>query len=148
MAAIELGLPLTAAIPFEGQEKVWPEASQQFYRSVLSCASVIEIISLGRFEPKKFWQRDKWVIDKSEGLLVFWRNYNQDKIEAIDTQTQSFENILVRPNSDGRIKHCLEYAEENDQRIYQLWPIWESWDTEVKFDDFRDTMMDMSQYEI
>jgi uncharacterized phage-like protein YoqJ len=34
LAAIELKLPLIAAVPFEGQQKVWTEKSQELYHSL------------------------------------------------------------------------------------------------------------------
>ncbi len=44
-AALDLGLPLVAALPFEGQAARWPEVSQQRYRRILARADRVVVVT-------------------------------------------------------------------------------------------------------
>ena len=151
MAAIELGIPLIAALPFEGQESVWPEKAQVFYKSLLHKASYVKIVCSGRFEPKKFHERDKWIIDNSDGLFVLWNkweNPGDELSDMIEHVTDQFTQIIVKPkNTNGIIRRTLEYADDKDKQIHHLWPIWETWEADLRFENFRDSIMDMSLFE-
>ena len=148
MAAIELGIPLIAALPFEGQENVWPDKAQTFYRALLYRATEVKVVSSGRFDPKKFYERDQWAIDNSEGVFVFWKkweNPGDELSDMLESQSDMMTQIIVKPkNTNGIMRRTLEYAENKDRHIYQLWPLWEVWDGEVRFENFRDSLLDMS----
>lgn len=151
LAAIELDLPLIAAIPFEGQQKVWPEKSQVFYRSLLDKATKVKIVSSGSFTGMKFVERDKWIIDNSDGVLMLWRNWKVNESESpedlavvsMGDQDQLITVTKVR-NTNSILRRTLEYAEDKDRRIFQLWPFWDSFKSEVDYDVFRESMMDLS----
>lgn len=81
LAALELKIPLIAAIPFEGQEKMWPQESQEGYRDLLDCAEKIvnvedldgyriRSVRLGVYHSQKLQRRNEWMIDNSEGRLI------------------------------------------------------------------------------
>lgn len=140
MAAIELGVPLVAALAFKGQESVWPDKTQAFYQTLLNRATKIKIVTPGGFDPKKFTKRDHWIIDNCESLLVLCKDQDENLAGKDDL-------IIKQKNSSWLINRTLEYAKIQERRIYQLWLDWELWTGDVKFDNFRDSMLDISLFE-
>lgn len=79
--AIELRIPFTAAIPFEGQEDRWPPDAQQHYMHLLDCAAEVVNVS-GQCSPpegyplelvKKFMDaRNRYMVDRCGLLLAVW----------------------------------------------------------------------------
>lgn len=66
---VNLNIPFIAAVPFEGQEKLWPEKSQKQYQWLLSKASEIFIISPGTYAAYKMQVRNVWMIDRSDIVI-------------------------------------------------------------------------------
>jgi uncharacterized phage-like protein YoqJ len=58
-AVLELGLPLSAAVPFVGQESKWPAPSQKRYRDILARATRVEIVSSGLYSPRLMMVRNE-----------------------------------------------------------------------------------------
>jgi len=56
---IKLGIPFIAAIPFIGQEKAWPAASQKAYHLLLNKAAEKVIICEGGYAPSKMQTRNE-----------------------------------------------------------------------------------------
>lgn len=69
-ACIELGIPFVAAIPCEGQERVWPEHAQLLYRQLLQQACEVIQVSEGGYAPEKMHIRNHWMVDNSDVLLA------------------------------------------------------------------------------
>ena len=67
---IKLNIPFIAAMPFIGQESLWPAESQEFYKSVLAMAEKVEIISKGGYSAKKMQIRNCWMSDNSNEAIV------------------------------------------------------------------------------
>ena len=84
--AFKLKIPVLAAVPFDGQEKKWPEKSQSIYRKLLSKASEIVVISPPGFTVGKMQRRNKWMVDQCDILIAIW------------------------DGSAGGTKNCVEYA--------------------------------------
>jgi len=68
--AVEEGLLWTAAVPFKGQEKMWPQASQTRYHDLLSQADEVVVVSEGGYSPAKMQVRNIWMADHSQFALV------------------------------------------------------------------------------
>lgn len=96
---IKLGIPFIAAIPFVGQESVWPDSSQKTYRKLLSKASEQVIVSEGGYSNKKLQIRNEWMMDNSDMVVACWNG------------------------SNGGTKNCLDYAKSIDKKIYRIDPI-------------------------
>jgi uncharacterized phage-like protein YoqJ len=71
-ASLDLDIPLTAAIPFLGQEKAWPTESQIEYNEILSRATEIVVCSEGGYAAYKMQVRNKWMVDNCDLLLALW----------------------------------------------------------------------------
>jgi uncharacterized phage-like protein YoqJ len=74
LAAIDLKIPVLAAIPFEGQESKWPESSQRLYFKLLSNPLVEKwICAPGGWNNHKFDHRNRKMCDRATELLAcFW----------------------------------------------------------------------------
>jgi uncharacterized phage-like protein YoqJ len=67
---IKLGIPFIAAVPFEEQDKIWPEKSKRIYNTILEKAESIIIISEGGYHPSKMQIRNEWLVDQCDKLLA------------------------------------------------------------------------------
>ncbi|MGL5441437.1 MAG: SLOG family protein [[Mycobacterium] stephanolepidis] len=70
--ALDLKIPLIAAVPFAGQEKAWPSASQTIWDSLMRRASRIEIVSEGGYAKHKMQLRNEWMVDNCDMLIAVW----------------------------------------------------------------------------
>ena len=70
--AVEIGLPLVAAIPFEGQERAWPVAARAEYERLLRAASEVVLVSPGAFAAWKYQKRNEYMVDRGTWVLACW----------------------------------------------------------------------------
>jgi uncharacterized phage-like protein YoqJ len=99
-AALDLGIPFDAYVPFEGQESRWPAAAQQRYRDLLGRADQILIVSPGSYEVEKMQVRNERMVDDCDLLLALWNG------------------------TAGGTRNCLRYAGKVGRRVVNLWPHW------------------------
>lgn len=74
--AYKLGIPFIAAVPFEGQETAWTQASQKTFNQLIKLASEVVIVSPGKYEAVKMQVRNVWMVDYCDILIGV---YNGDK---------------------------------------------------------------------
>jgi len=86
-AAIQLGIPLVAALPFGGQELTWPRESQERYRALLKKTTTIKLVCEGGYAAWKFQRRNEYLVTSSHLLVALW------------------------DGSDGGTANCVRYAE-------------------------------------
>lgn len=86
LAALSLGVPLVAAIPFKGQESKWPEEARKRYFGILRRAKTVYVVSTGGYHPAKMQARNEFMVDYAAGLLAAW------------------------DGSDGGTRNCIDYA--------------------------------------
>lgn len=65
----KLGIPVLFAVPFIGQEKAWPQKSQEIYHKLLSKAAEVVIVSEGDYSADKMQIRNVWMIDRGEPII-------------------------------------------------------------------------------
>ena len=70
--AIDNGLHLVCAVPFSGQEKVWPQSAQEKYKDILSKADEVVIVSDGGYRKDKYNARNQWMIDNADEVYVLF----------------------------------------------------------------------------
>lgn len=99
-AAINLGIPVTAAIPFEGQASQWPKSSQAKYASLLKQCDSSEVVCEGGYAASKMQVRNEWMVDRSDLVLALW------------------------DGSHGGTGNCIEYASSVNKPIRNLWASW------------------------
>jgi uncharacterized phage-like protein YoqJ len=97
--AIKLKIPFIAAVPFIGQELLWPKESQQRYRTLIDHADQVEIVNPGGFASWKMQARNRWIVDHCDLLLA------------------AFDG-----SSKGGTFNCVEYAKESSKNIKLINP--------------------------
>lgn len=102
-AALTLGIPLTCAVPFEGQELVWPEAVQIRYRRILEQATNVTYVGTPGFSSKKMNTRNAWMVDRADLVLA-----------------------LYDGGESGGTANCVRYARAKEVRVENLWPDWKA----------------------
>ena len=93
--AIKLQIPFVAAIPFIGQESLWPSAAQNHYKDLLAQAEHIEIVNKGGFASWKLHARNRWIVDHSSVVLAAYNDVSHS----------------------GGTYNCLTYAKEKNRSI-------------------------------
>jgi uncharacterized phage-like protein YoqJ len=101
VACVRLGVPFIAAVPFVGQERIWPKESQDLYQHLLSRASEVVVVNPGGFASWKFISRDHWMIDNSQRVLALWNGQRH-----------------------GGTYQCVKYAEKKKHPIHHVWDGW------------------------
>jgi len=96
-AAIKMGIPLAAYVPFIGQEKLWPQKSQDTFNKILDKASEVVIVSEGGYSPAKMQIRNIKMTDDCDVLLALWNG------------------------SSGGTANCVKYAEKVGKTIVNCW---------------------------
>lgn len=105
-AAVRLGIPLVAAVPFAGQSSNWPEASRRRYHALLERAAEVVIVCAGDYRPEAMQIRNEWMVDRCSVLLALWNG------------------------SRGGTGHCVRYAEfltERRSRPLRIINCWNEW---------------------
>ncbi len=97
--AIKLGIPFVAAVPFLGQEGMWPNKSKKIYKFLLDKAGEIVIVCEGGFTAKKLQLRNEWMVDNCDVLIAV---YNGDE--------------------KGGTANCVRYAKEKKKEIVFITP--------------------------
>ncbi|RXT07839.1 SLOG family protein [Ammoniphilus sp. CFH 90114] len=66
-------IKLAMLLPFFDQEKNWKEDAQELYHEVLAQADYVDYISKREYvQPWQLAQKNKYLIEKSEGLITFF----------------------------------------------------------------------------
>lgn len=98
-AAIEMGVPLIAAVPFLGQELKWAEWSQDEYAGLLARAKEVVIVCEGGYAPWKLQKRNEWIVDHCTDLFALW------------------------DGGTGGTANCVKYA-TGKVPVHNLWSSW------------------------
>lgn len=99
-AAIRLHIPLVAAIPFEGQENMWPVQSKANFHTILKHAKDVVYVSEPGYAPWKMQVRNQWMVNSCDVVLALW------------------------DGSDGGTANCVRYAEQAEKPIVNLYEEW------------------------
>jgi uncharacterized phage-like protein YoqJ len=103
LAAIRLHIPLTAALPFEGQDRLWTLDQRAMYRCILTHAAEVVTIATGAADPFLNYQmRNVWMADRCEEVLALW------------------------DGSAGGTAHMVRYA-TGPGRWRKVYNAWEEW---------------------
>lgn len=99
-AALDLGIPLTAAVPFNGFEGRWPFSSQKKMWRLLDLADEVHIVH--PYPGSVALQiRNEWMVDRSHLMLALW------------------------DGSWGGTFNCVRYAMKIGRPVENLWSHWE-----------------------
>ena len=82
--AIDRGIGLIAAVPFESQPSRWPQASQNTYQRLLKLAERIEIISYGDYSIEAMQLRNRWIVNYCDRLMALWHQGKSGTKNCVD----------------------------------------------------------------
>jgi uncharacterized phage-like protein YoqJ len=97
-----LSIPYIAAVPFDGQERRWPETSQRIYIDLLKSASRVHVVCPGPYLSWKMQRRNVWMIDNCVYLIAAWDGSpggTANCVEYAKKVGRSMENLLPLENS-------------------------------------------------
>lgn len=98
LCCVHLGIPFEAVIPFKGQEKMWPEASQREYRRILTLAAGETYSPCIGDVNADLQSRNEYMVDHCDVLIAVW------------------------DGSRGGTHNCVKYAEQVGRRIIRIDP--------------------------
>jgi uncharacterized phage-like protein YoqJ len=105
-AAIDLGIPLIAAIPFVGQERKWKPAARKRYERICTLAHEAVVVTpyllttqAGSIA-KAFMNRNEWMVDRCTKLVALW------------------------DGGKGGTANCIAYAVSRGKSYDNLWDKW------------------------
>lgn len=96
-AALELGIPVWAYVPFLHQEDAWPPVSRAKYHDLLMCADMVVYCSEPGYAPWKMQKRNEDMVNDSDYVLALW------------------------DGSSGGTGNCVAYAKKKNKQIVNLW---------------------------
>lgn len=99
-AALQLGIPLVAAVPFEGQAARWPHEAKLRWTRLVGRATETVIVSPGGYETWKMQARNRWMVNHGDVLVALWNG------------------------GPGGTANCVEYAQQERKPIVNLWKRW------------------------
>jgi uncharacterized phage-like protein YoqJ len=95
--ALDLDIPLIAAVPFPGQERLWPERTREFYRGLLRRARTVEYVS-PIYGPAAMQKRNVWMVDRAHEMLTLYDGLG-----------------------DGGTFNCVKYARLREKPLNNCW---------------------------
>ena len=100
LAAMSLSIPLIAAIPFDGQDKLWNDQDRERWETILfQSQKIIHVDRLPEYHAEddaRTRKRDEWMID------------NCDLVLALEDEGSSI----------------IEYAESQGKAVFNVWKSW------------------------
>lgn len=100
LAALDLGVPLLAAVPFAGQDSRWPDANRDQYRQILSRAASVKVVCDGGYTAWKMHARNAWMVNRCDKLIALW------------------------DGTPGGTASCVAYARRKRKPVENLWRDW------------------------
>jgi uncharacterized phage-like protein YoqJ len=84
VAAVRLGIPFVAAVPFKGQESTWSLTARKRYENLLECADEVVIVSPGGFSNAKMQTRNEWMVDRAALVVAMWNGTRGGTANCLD----------------------------------------------------------------
>ncbi|ANY67686.1 hypothetical protein BBD42_15340 [Paenibacillus sp. BIHB 4019] len=93
-------IKLIGAVPFAGQEKAWPSASQERWRRIVERCDTVHYVSDCGFASWKMQRRNEWMVDYASLVIAVW------------------------DGTSGGTGNCVEYARKvtHQPRVLQINP--------------------------
>jgi uncharacterized phage-like protein YoqJ len=112
LAAIELKIPLIAAVPFATQDSKWSEGDKERWEAIMFQTQqiiycdrlpnyAIAGVEAGVYHPAKLQRRNEWMVDNCNQILA-----------------------LYDDSGNGGTFNCLEYAKQFEKPILNVWNSW------------------------
>lgn len=94
------GVPFVVAVPHEGVDEHWQKDWKKAYRSLLSCAEEVVLVSKGSYQITKIDKQLRWMVDRADRVVTLWQG------------------------EDAVVARCLRYAVESGRPVENVWDRW------------------------
>ncbi len=95
---IDLEIPFVAAVPFEGQDNVFPQESKDKYKEILSKAKLVKLVSEGGYSIEKFQLRNEYIVDNCDLLVACYDGTPGGTKNCIDYAIKkSLPTVIIDP---------------------------------------------------
>jgi len=91
--ALNLNIPVIAAVPFRGQETIWPKKSKDRYFGILKQCEQTIMVSQGIYAAFKMQKRNEWMVKNCSFVVAIW------------------------DGSEGGTANCVKYAESKNKEV-------------------------------
>lgn len=98
LAALRMGAEIVCAVPFEGQESMWPASVKAKYIEMLSAADEVVHVCEPGYAVWKMQKRNEWMVDNCDVLIAVW------------------------DGSSGGTANCVKYAQKVGRKIVYVNP--------------------------
>lgn len=103
LACLKHDFPYEAAVPCDGQERLWPEEAQVGYQEMLSQAEKVTNVSPGKYAAWKMHARNGYIIKKCDLLIAY--------CHPSTTQGGTFQAIKLAQSTKGKqIINMFDYV--------------------------------------
>jgi uncharacterized phage-like protein YoqJ len=96
IACVDLGIPWTAAVPFPGQQSIWPLDDQVRWTELIRKATVVEFVS-EEYSVSNLQKRNEWMVDHGDYV------------------------IALHDGSTGGTYNCIKYAKKVKKPVINWW---------------------------
>lgn len=112
---LSLGIPLIAAIPFEGQDCKWPLSSRETYWRILEDELVEKVyVSEPGYQAWKMHKRNEWMVDHADVLVAVWDEGEQGGTWACIQYARSKQIPIIYIDPRKAIQYERSEQEERD----------------------------------
>jgi uncharacterized phage-like protein YoqJ len=92
--AIEMGLPVLAAIPCRNQEQFWGPVARSNYNALLSKCSNVQLVTDGPYQKHVMQTRNMWMVDRANMVLAVFDGTEGGTANCVKYAIQSRRKIL------------------------------------------------------
>lgn len=100
-AMYDLGIPYEVAVPFEGQDAVWPAEAKLRYKNILDKAKKVTVVNEGGYGKKQFILRDEYMVQQSDKVLAMFDS-----------------------REEGGTHHTVKYAKTHGKEVINIYHNW------------------------
>lgn len=100
-AALWEGIPLSAYVPFKGQESLWSFECRQMYGKVLEKADKVKVVCEGGYAAWKMYRRNEAMVEACDQVVALWNRC-----------------------LSGGTYQCVKYAAGKGKEVINLWDLW------------------------
>lgn len=103
IAAIDMGIPITAAIPCLDHDARWTDYWRRITAIVRACAARECLVTDRPYELYMMQKRNRWMVDRCDEVLALW------------------------DGSFGGTANCVSYALERKKPVNNIWSDWRAY---------------------
>lgn len=96
--ALDLAIPVIAAVPCDGQDAIWKPELRRRYAKLLARCTEVHVVCPGGYARWKMQTRNEWMVDHCQQVIAVW------------------------DGSDGGTEKCVRYARKVGKPVVEINP--------------------------